>query len=560
MTKKRGFRKLIALCLAAVMILTMCVPALAAIDAGEKGTITVTGVEGSGKITAYKVIDINFDTTDQQPEEPIYTWNDAVKGWVEKNYSNYIDSTTGEVTSAFQELKSADKTNEGSEIKAFVDDLANALRSTNVDGIASAKLEKLGSKTWSTATNASITYDNVPMGAYILLVEDGVKIYSPGFAQVYPEYKNDEWSLANGTVSVELKSKEPGIVKSVSADDQAVAIGDTVTFTLTIDVPQYPADAINKKFVFGDKLPEGLTFVEDSVSIKCGEIDLGNYFTKATNTNSTFEYVLKNDDTYNYDAFVNKLNENTAITVTYQAKVNQNAVSNGTIAKDNLKNKAYLNYNNNPYTSDGSKEQTDDEQLYTYKLKIKKVDADEKTLLKGAQFKLKKGDAEISFVKDTTNNIYQVADATETTATTTVLETNEQGFIQMIGLDANVTYTLTEIKAPGDYPLPANPDVTITLTDNKTADGKEGIDGDLDSVTAESKGDLIPDEADKNNSRYVTVEGSDKSMAIVTIQNSKHAFHLPVTGGTGTLIFSLIGVAVMGTAVAMVVIVRKKRA
>lgn len=560
MNKKRGFRKLIALCLAAVMILTMCVPALADINDDTKGTITVTGVEGSGKITAYKVIDINFDTTDQQPEEPIYTWNDAVKGWVEKNYSNYIDSTTGEVTSAFQELKSADKTNEGSEIKAFVDDLANALRSTNVDGIASAKLEKLGSKTWSTATNASITYDNVPMGAYILLVEDGVKIYSPGFAQVYPEYKNDEWSLANGTVSVELKSKEPGIVKSVSADDQAVAIGDTVTFTLTIDVPQYPADAINKKFVFGDKLPEGLTFVEDSVSIKCGEIDLGNYFTKATNTNSTFEYVLKNDDTYNYDAFVNKLNENTAITVTYQAKVNQNAVSNGTIAKDNLKNKAYLNYNNNPYTSDGSKEQTDDEQLYTYKLKIKKVDADEKTLLKGAQFKLKKGDAEISFVKDTTNNIYQVADATETTATTTVLETNEQGFIQMIGLDANVTYTLTEIKAPGDYPLPANPDVTITLTDNKTADGKEGIDGDLDSVTAESKGDLIPDEADKNNSRYVTVEGSDKSMAIVTIQNSKHAFHLPVTGGTGTLIFSLIGVAVMGTAVAMVVIVRKKRA
>ena len=560
MNKKRGFRKLIALCLAAVMILTMCVPALADINDDTKGTITVTGVEGSGKITAYKVIDINFDTTDQQPEEPIYTWNDAVKGWVEKNYSNYIDSTTGEVTSAFQELKSADKTNEGSEIKAFVDDLANALRSTNVDGIASAKLEKLGSKTWSTATNASITYDNVPMGAYILLVEDGVKIYSPGFAQVYPEYKNDEWSLANGTVSVELKSKEPGIVKSVSADDQAVAIGDTVTFTLTIDVPQYPADAINKKFVFGDKLPEGLTFVEDSVSIKCGEIDLGNYFTKATNTNSTFEYVLKNDDTYNYDAFVNKLNENTAITVTYQAKVNQNAVSNGTIAKDNLKNKAYLNYNNNPYTSDGSKEQTDDEQLYTYKLKIKKVDADEKTLLKGAQFKLKKGDAEISFVKDTTNNIYQVADATETTATTTVLETNEQGFIQMIGLDANVTYTLTEIKAPGDYPLPANPDVTITLTDNKTADGKEGIDGDLDSVTAESKGDLIPDEADKNNSRYVTVEGSDKSMAIVTIQNSKHAFHLPVTAEPGTLIFSLIGVAVMGTAVAMVVIVRKKRA
>ena len=560
MNKKRGFRKLIALCLAAVMILTMGVPALADIGADEKGEITVTGVEGSGKITAYKVIDINFDTTDQQPKEPIYTWDEAVKVWVENNYSDYIDSTTGAVTSEFQELKSADKTNEGSYIKAFVDDLANALRSTNVDGIDRAKLEDLASKRWSTATNASITYDNVPMGAYILLVEDGVKIYSPGFAQVYPEYKNDAWSLANGTVSVELKSKEPGIVKSVSANDQAVAIGDTVTFTLTIDVPQYPAGAINKKFVFGDKLPEGLTFVEDSVSIICGENDLGNYFTKATNTNSTFEYVLKNDDTHNYDTFVDELNENTAITVTYQAKVNQNAVSNGTIDKDNLKNKAYLNYNNNPYTSDGSKEQTDEEQLYTYKLKIKKVDADEKTPLKGAQFKLKKGDAEISFVKDTANNIYRVADATETTVTTTVLEANEQGFIQMIGLDANVTYTLTEIKAPGDYPLPANPDVTIALKDNMAADGKEGIDGDLDSVTAVSKGDLIPSEEDAGNPLYVTVEGSDKSMAIVTIQNSKHAFHLPVTGGTGTLIFSLIGVAVMGTAVAMVVIARKKRA
>lgn len=547
MNKKRGFRKLIALCLAAVMILTMCVPALAAINDDTKGTITVTGVEGSGKITAYKVIDINFDTTDQQPEEPIYTWDDEVANWINSfdnaKFKSYIDAEK-RVTEEFEGLK-----DNSQDLKVFIDALAAAIRnkSFNITGTEFS---------WEENSKPTVS---VSKGAYILLVEGGVKIYSPGFAQVYPEYdeKTSEWNLAGSTIEVNLKANEPEITKSVS--DKSVGVGDTVTYTLEIDVPQYPSAAENAKktFVFGDKLPAGLLFNNDvKISTMNGtEGDLNQYFalvSNPTDTDTTFEYKV-ND----FNDFIKKNTGIQKIKVTYTATITADAVADNN--KDNLKNTAYLEYNNNPYGTGDSTPKKDDEQVFTYELQIRKVDSKDKTqCLEGAKFNLYKSSADdpIEFILD--SDIYRPALNNEPNATTDLV-TNSEGQILIKGLDTG-EYKLTEIKAPGDYPLPANPDVTITLTDNKTADGEEGIDGDLDSVTAESKGDLIPDEADKNNSRYVTVEDSDKSMAIVTIQNSKHAFHLPVTGGTGTLIFSLIGVAVMGTAVAMVVIARKKRA
>lgn len=71
-TKKKSIiSKLVALCAAFALVFAMNVTAFAQItdmDA-EDGTITVSGMESDNgaTVTAYKVIDINFNTTTQQP-------------------------------------------------------------------------------------------------------------------------------------------------------------------------------------------------------------------------------------------------------------------------------------------------------------------------------------------------------------------------------------------------------------------------------------------------------------------------------------------------------------
>ena len=85
------------------------------------------------------------------------------------------------------------------------------------------------------------------------------------------------------------------------------------------------------------------------------------------------------------------------IIVTYKAKV----VSEAYETPDNLKNAAYLKYNSASYNTQGVEKKINvDRQLYTYGVKIKKVDnKDENTALQGAEFALKKGDTEIKFAK-----------------------------------------------------------------------------------------------------------------------------------------------------------------
>ena len=66
-------KKLMALCLTVIFVFSMSLSAFAQIDADSTGTVTVTGLESDNgaNITAYKIIDVNFDITDQQLEEPV---------------------------------------------------------------------------------------------------------------------------------------------------------------------------------------------------------------------------------------------------------------------------------------------------------------------------------------------------------------------------------------------------------------------------------------------------------------------------------------------------------
>ena len=105
--------------------------------------------------------------------------------------------------------------------------------------------------------------------------------------------------------------------------------------------------------------------VEDSVAINPSgaQTDLSEHFIK---TEGKFEYSVKD-----YGNLKTAVNGASQIIVTYKAKV----VSEAYETPDNLKNVAYLKYNSVSYNTQGVEKKINvDRQLYTYGVKIKKVD------------------------------------------------------------------------------------------------------------------------------------------------------------------------------------------
>lgn len=537
--KKNAVTSILAVCLAFIMAFSTGMTAAAAegdLTSDSAGTITISGIEtdesghGIGTLCAYQVINVNVNNDSHQPQSPVFKWDDSVASWVSTNFEDYIDTENDNaVTDAFLKL-----TDNGDTIKAFVDQLANAIRKTDstIKIESSIDYDLTGTLI---GDDKEITLTEVPLGAYLFLVEGGVRIYSPGFASVYPAYDEEaeKWVPAGQSINVYMKSKEPDIEKSV--EDYTYAIGQTVNYTLVVDVPDYPENAVDKKFIIADYLSKGLTFNEGSVRIY--NYDDSKEENKGTELTDEFADYVFTDDKHpaggNSPSFAKSFIGDYSILadkviVEYSATVNENAVVKETADTDNkLDNKVYLIYNNNPYTENGYREIPDEERVYTYGIQVTKTDNGD-TKLPGAEFNLKQGEETLKFVKD--GSVYRLPLTEEEDAKASeTLVTDENGLIMIKGLDLG-TYTLVETKAPDGYELPANPETMITLADDDDDSGKP--DGIL------------------NNDSDGTFE--------TTVVNTKPGI-LPVTGGIGTALFTICGLLLMSGAVILVVTVSRRK-
>ena len=533
---KKLVSRIMAVCLMLVMMLSAGISVSAALTTDSTASITISGIEtddsdnGIGTLSVYKVIEVNVNNN--QPKAPVYTWKDEVAGWVKLNFNSYIDvDNSNAVTNKFLTLG-----NDSTDLKNFVDKLANAIRNATIT-LSPDNTIPLSEKTPTVGDKGDkeITV-GLKLGAYLFLIEGGVRIYSPGFAAVYPDTDKDgDWVAVGHSIDVSMKSEEPGIDKTVS--DYTYEIGQTVTYTLTVDVPDYPDNAIDKKFIIADYLSEGLTLVPDSVKIYN---NTGDDYKENVITGSFEDYTFGNQhpNEKRTPSFAKSFTGDYAnlasqVIVEYSATVNEKAVVMESTETDNrLDNKVYLIYNNNPYTEDGYREIPDEERVYTYGIQVTKT-GDGNKELPGAEFTLKpEGGSELQFIKED-DGVYRRPLSTDSSsvARTTTLVTDSTGLIQIRGLDLG-TYILTETKAPEDYQLPADPTTEIVLADDADASGKP--DGILNN----------------DNDTDGTYEA--------TVVNTKPGT-LPRTGGIGTAVFTVCGILLMAGAVLLMVVVSRRK-
>jgi len=257
--------------------------------------------------------------------------------------------------------------------------------------------------------------------------------------------------LTVGDTEINTKNSYPTEEKELKTPttDANVQIGDDVTYTLTVNIP----DSANDVIVLTDVMDDGLTFksIDDTFSD-----NVAYTFAPEAKTGAA---VTANSNTFTLTIAANvvKANQGKTITIDYVATVNNKAE----VAVPEV-NKVTLKYGNN-YESKPEEAET-----VTHKFTFDKVD--DSTKLTGAEFNLKiKDGAILNLVEVTAGEVYRIATSEDTTTTQIIVTAGKT--ITINGVDSDVTYQLVETKAPaGGYNLKTDPtDVTPNADDNTVA-------------------------------------------------------------------------------------------
>lgn len=414
---KNLFKKIGALLVAAVMVLSMCTAVFATQvkdHYADKITVTNLAADVATTLNVYNIIYLDVDNAGNQ------TWKvvDWAKDYIEE------DTTNGE-------FKIKDNKSE---------DLKNAADARTADYTA-------------IESGTSHEFTNLPIGAYVIRAFDTKGTYSLMVANTYD--KAGDTYMASKSANVVAKMSEYKVTKA--ADDKFVRRGQRVNFTVTTQMAS-KTNAKNEelktfKVVDTSKGLKADSFVLDSVKI-AGEAKTVDTLkvTTVPNEDGIVTYTVDLSD------FISATEAGTTIEVKYSAIVeNDHTYNNSATVDSNTVD--YV-----PGIVNG----------HTGTVTLKKVDIKGNTL-NGAEFQLLKvtsaGKESAEATKTPVSVVrvsageYKVALDGEKDATTTLVATN--GTLTVTGLDEG-NYEFKETKAPTGYKVSSeNKAFTMTADEEK---------------------------------------------------------------------------------------------
>lgn len=325
-----------------------------------------------------------------------------------------------------------------------------------------------------------------------------------------------EYKITNRAFSIQIANDPlPDMHFTKTADKTSVTKNEKVAYTIAVDIPEYPEGAADKSFYVSDLLPDGLTIDTDSISVKAdGTAVSDTAYTLATAPTSKYTFKLS-VDTSQYAAGWSE-NGGKKLEITYDATFNDDSTTSVNSPETNT---ATFDYTINPYLADRHVQVTASVDVKTFAIKINKyVEGDESTKLADAKF-----------------DLYRTATQTEIDG----------------GLAVTIPYTSIDgIKLEGDK---------VTDENGVTAFEKYEANADrYDYYVVEVEpppGYIYLIEAIKVNFAESDVDANGYYTVDIT---NRASVQLPITGGNGTVIFFVSGIAAIGAALTAYIIYRRK--
>lgn len=500
-------KKVSVLVVSVAMMVGIISPTFTAASVVGKGSLQINREGATYEL--YKILDSKTETIGNE-DIAIYSVNDKFKNLFNgsKGYTFESDKgilKDGTVVISSDQLRTDDSKDEYKQSPEMQDltkalaefILANKISATELSGNTKLELDQ----------------------GYYLVLENETTITPNGNSGRVPSQAMLINITKDENVSIFPKDSEFTLDKSVEeGNDNVAQIGTEKNYKITSFVPTYASNYKDITYKITDTMSKGLTLNEASINVVVGNTPVIENGVEKTEYFKTFNIAKNTDGTttttfdFNYDALKSAALVGQPVTITYTAKINENA-----LVYDPNTNQAKLDYTTSPDGSTTGGIITDETETYTYGLDLLKLDGSNKTtVLAGAKFE----------IRDNAGNVVGT------------VTTDENGKASLKGLGEG-TYTITEIEAPNsEYALLDGP-ITIKITadaENKANCKVEIIDGNAEIVD------------------NVTVE---KGTISFNVYNYK-GINLPETGGMGTTIFMVGGAALILLAGVMLVVYSKK--
>lgn len=465
------------------------------VAADSTASITVGNVLENDTLAAYKVVDLTYDAATNTLN---YVWN--------SDFAEYFAGTTT-FNSIAKTVEQFDALNDDSdELKTLLAGLPNYISAKNIVPV----------DTQTIAAGGTATFANLAMGEYFIRPTSTTSVYQLMLQKVEPTVAEVDGKQTYVIDDVTFSAKHKEVSVDKAADKTSVTKNEKVTYTITVEIPTYATGAVDKSFYVSDLLPDGLTIDTASIKVKIdgADVDTAAY---TLDTTAVAEYTFKlSVDTDKYAASWSA-NGGKQLVITYTATLNDN---NTTAVNVKETNTVTFDYSFYPYVENSHKQKTDTVDVTTFAIKIDKyVNGDEGAKLANAKF-----------------DLYRTATTAE------------------VGAGSAVTIphtTVNGIKLEGDLVTDANGTATFAKYE------ANGTNYDYYLVETQApSGYNILDNAVKVNFTDAEVETTN-GVYTVKVPNSS-GIQLPITGGTGTVIFTIIGIALMVGAVVLFVVSRKK--
>lgn len=330
----KNMKKLIAVVLAAAMVFAMSVTAFAATSTQDAtGSITIANYDSTKTYTAYKIFDVTY--ADGSATEPYAYTIDSDSDWFSTVQSYATDAnglTLTQVGSSTTYNVTFDESNFSA--AAFAANLYN-----NVEG-----------KTGTAISNG--TANGLDLGYWFVTTTSG--------------------SVCNLTTTHKDQTiYDKNIIeftKDANDTDRTVEVGQVVTYTLNGKVPDTTGFTAYT-YEVADSMTNGLTFNGD-VEVKFDNTVVYKRTSEGTESTKTYGTYTADTNGFKWNVDMTKVDSsyvNKAITITYTATINENAVT-----RNIETNTATLKYSNNPADSTSTDTVTQEENLYSFNVIVDK--------------------------------------------------------------------------------------------------------------------------------------------------------------------------------------------